>query len=100
MEPNTKYRPPFGLGQKFVNAQKEVYEIIATHWGIPGIEDKRLPVVVELTTGQRINLYAQPDQSELKKIGIKRMDKPDAKVVTKTVEEMQKAEEARIIKFI
>lgn len=100
MEVNTNYRPPFGLGEKFINADEQVFEIIETHWGIPGQEDASLPTVLDLTTGHRINLYAEPINSELKRIGIKRTGKPNAKVISKTVEELQQAEENRLIKFI
>ncbi len=100
MEPNLSYTPRYGLGQKFVDAKARKFEIIETHWGIPGDQLKGLPVTLELTTGHKIHQYGSPSQTVLQKVAFRQVDAPDAKLVETTVDELQQAEDSRRIKFI
>lgn len=99
MEPNTTYRPPFHLGDSFVNYERKIFEIIETHWGIPG-KPKDPVVTIELATGHKIHFTASPERSVLQKVGVRLEDHPDAKIVVKTVTELKQAVENKKIKFL
>lgn len=71
MEPNTTYRPPFHLGDKFIDGNSRTFEIIETHWGLPETETKQtVCATIELHNGQKINFYGPPSQSILKEVSI------------------------------
>jgi len=100
MEPNTSYRPTYYLGQRFVDAKARKFEIIETHWGIPGSE-LAIPIcTIDLSTGHKIHYYDSPRDSQLIKVGIKPAGKADAKVVRRSVDELMEAEDQRLIKFL
>lgn len=100
MEPNTTYRPPLYLGDVFVNGRAKKYEIVETHWGIPEVEKERLVCTLELRNGHKIHHYAAPQHAVLKAVGVRPADKPDARVIKKTVAELVTAKAGRLIKFI
>ena len=90
MEPKLDYRPPFGLGTKFVDARDREFEIIETHWGLPQQNiTSGTRCTIELTNGHRINMHAAPDQSVLRKVTFKQINKQDAKPTTHKVETLQ-----------
>jgi len=100
MEPNTSYRPPYYLGQRFVDAKARKFEIIETHWGLPGSEPEGLPFTIELKNGHKIHQYGSPAKSVLQKVTFKQLDNPEANPVDKPVAELKEAETNRKIKFI
>ncbi|HWK58134.1 MAG TPA: hypothetical protein VNQ80_12380 [Parapedobacter sp.] len=99
MEPNTTYRPPFGLGERFVDGKEREFEIIETHWGIPGQSEppSGIGYTLELTNGHRINMYGAPDKSVLQKVGFKQIGNPTAVTNTHPVEVMQQLIDERKI---
>lgn len=90
MEPNTTYRPPFYLGDKFIDGHRRKFEIIETHWGLPGTETKQtVCATIELHNGHRINFYGPPHLSVLKEVGFREEGKSN-KHTTQPVDVLQK----------
>lgn len=101
MEPITDYRPPFYLGEKFIDGKNRTFEIIETHWGLPGKDDsKSIGGTIQLQNGHKINLHGSPDQSVLKKVGFKQLENPTAHVNTHPIETMQQLIQERKIVMI
>lgn len=100
MEPNTSYRPPYYLGQRFVDAKARKFEIIETHWGLPGSEPDGLAFTLELQSGHKIHMHGSPQHTVLQKVTFRQLDCTSAKPVDTPVEEMMEAEANRKIKFL
>lgn len=97
MEPVTNYRPPFYLGNRFIDGNRREFEIIETHWGIPGEENQGIGFTYETQSGKKIHMYGAPKDSVLQKIGFRQVGKDDARINTQSVEMMQELIDERKI---
>lgn len=99
IEPNTSYRPPFYLGQTFVDGKKRVFEIIETHWGlpIPAPEAKQISSVIELQNGHKIIFKGPPHACELQKVGFRLLDSPNSPINRHRIQTMSELLDQRKI---
>lgn len=93
------YRPPFYLGDRFVDAKKRVFEIIETQWGLPEVEyqEHDMHSIVELHNGHRIRLFGPPVGGVLKKVGLVREGGENARLNILTVDKLSELVDKRSV---
>lgn len=93
-------RTPYILGEQFVDNMGRSFEIVETYWD--SIRDGK-PIVtatVETVDGHKMHFADIPDETELKRVGIRQLHPACETVIIRAVEQLQRAEAANAIRFI
>lgn len=93
-------RTPYILGEQFVDNMGRSFEIVETFWDSVRQGNPIVTATVETIDGHKIHFADIPDETELKRVGIRQLHPANETIIIRAVEQLQRAEAANAIRFI